>query len=227
MSEFLDQFEPDPEMDGERLVWTTSKPLLREAVVAYAPPDPEYPKLKLGRRRQASGDPSCPSARDPSDEIVVTLYSNHGNGFGDYQERAWEFICDHAQAIEASLRKKLFAQHKKAHQQFLEEILPDFRDVQNYWKKIEGDLDWEDVSAVDELYKLVGIGLVDNGLDECGFSSFEFQTGWDRDHGMEILMHKDKVLAAGGMEELVYSPNVLEAVKCVQGYDLDEGDLEL
>lgn len=115
MSAFHDQFAADPETDGETRVRRTDKPLLRNAVVSYAPPYPEYPKLKLGRSRQASCDPSCPSARDIGEEIVVTLYSNHGHGFGDYHEQAWEFIMANALDIEVSLRRKLFAQHQKAH----------------------------------------------------------------------------------------------------------------
>ncbi|WP_145460183.1 DUF6985 domain-containing protein [Gimesia panareensis] len=215
-------------MDGETRIWKTEKPLFRNAVVAYAPPYPEYPKLKLGRSRQPSGDPSCPSARDVGDEIVVTLYANNGNGFGDYQERAWEYIMANAPEIEASLRRKLFARHQKAYKQFLEEYLPDDRKIQNYWKKIENELDWHDASAIDQLYKLVGIGLVDNGLDDCGFSSFEFQTGWDRDHGTGILMHKSKVLVAGGMQEdISHGPELIESIKYVQSYDLDDGDLAL
>jgi hypothetical protein len=116
----------------------------------------------------------------------------------------------------------------KFHKQFLEEILPECRDVRNYWKKIEHALDWHAPSAIDHLFKLIGVGLVDNGFDECGFSSFEFQTGWDRDHGMGIVMHKNHVLAAGGVSELVcHGTDVIEAVKCVQAYDLDDGDLSL
>jgi hypothetical protein len=228
MSTFLDQFRPDPEMEAVRRLWMTDKPIFRDAVVTYAPPYPEYPKLKLGRSRQPSSDPSCPSAREPGNEIEVTIYSNNGNGFGDYQERAWNFIIDNVAAIEASLRRKLLAQHLKFHKEFHDDVLPDDRRVQNYWKKIQDKLDWNDASAIDHLYKLVGIGLVDNGLDECGYSSFDFQTGWDRDHGTGILMHKTNVLVAGGMSEYICrGSDLIEAVKCVQAYDLDDGDLSL
>jgi hypothetical protein len=228
MSTFHDQFQPDPEMeadfDGWR-VWKTTKPMFQGAVVTYAPPYPDYPKR---RSRRTSSDPSCASAREANDELKVTIYCNNRNGFGDYQELAWNFIIDNAAAIEASLRRKLFSQHLKFHKQFLDEILPDNRRVQNYWKKIEDQLDWRGPSAIDHLYKLVGVGLVDNGLDECGFSSFEFQTGWDHDHGMGILMHKSNVLTAGCMQEdISRGPELIEAVKYVQSYDLDDGDLSL
>jgi len=71
------------------------------------------------------------------------------------------------------------------------------------------------------------VGLADSGLDECGFSSFEFQTGWDRDHGLGVLMHKDRVLAAGGLTELIHGSGLLAGARAVQAYDLDEGDFVL
>lgn len=226
MSAFLDRFRPDPEFDGRRL-WRTAKPLLRGAVVAVAPPYPDYPKLKVSRSRGPSGDPSCPSARDPSSEVEVALYASSGNGFGSLQERAWEFLLAHPAAIEAALRRKLFAWHRKRLAQFREEDLPNVKPLQRYWKEIERQLPVEEPAAIDHLFKLVAIGLADSGLDECGFSSFEFQTGWDRDHGLGVLMHRDRVLAAGGLTELIGGPGVLEGARVVQSYDLDEGDLVL
>ena len=228
MSAFHDQFESDPETDGETLVWRTEKPLLRKSVVEYAPPYPDYPKLQLGRTCQASGDPSCPSAREVDGRVLVTLHCNNDIGFCEFHEIAWDFIVSNASEIEANLRRKLTAQHYKALKQFLEEDLPHDRKTQSYWEKIRAEIDWNDSSAVDHLYKLVAIGLVDNGLDQCGFSSFEFQSGWDRDHGVSIIMHRNRVLAAGGMQEYIFrGPELIECIKYVQSYDLDDGDFVL
>lgn len=223
MNAFLDHFQPDPEFDG-RWLWRTAKPLLRGAVVAVAPPYPEYPKLKVSKSRGPSGDPSCPSARDASSDIEVALYAASGNGFGSFQERAWDFILAHPAAIEAALRRKLFAWHRKRLAQFRDENLPHVKEYQKYWKAVERQVAMEESSAIDHLFKLVGISLADSGLDECGFSSFEFQTGWDRDHGLGVLMHKDRVLAAGGLTELIGGPGVVEGARVVQSYDLDNGD---
>lgn len=226
MSSFHDQFspDPDPEMADIRRVWITDKPLLRDAVVTYAPPYPDYPEMEPD---EVSCDPSCPSARDAGDTIEVTMHANK-NGFGDYQERAWSFVVENAAEIEAALRRKLFAQHLKDQKRFLEDDLPDYEEAQSYWEQIKDRIDWSDPSAVDHLYKLVGIGLLDDGLDECGFTSFEFQTGWDHDHGKSILMHNSHVLIAGGMSEYTYFESGLtETIKAVQAYDLDDGDLSL
>ena len=228
MSAFLDNFRPDPEMPDDRRLWQTAKPLLRDAVVAVAPPYPDYPTLTVSPSRGPTGDPSCPSARDVSSEIEVALYAAGGNGFGGFQERAWEFLLAHPAAVEAALRRKLFAWHSKRMAQFREEDLPGAPpEYQEYWGEVERQVALADPSAADHLFKLVGVGLADSGLDDCGFSSFEFQTGWDRDHGLGVLMHRDRVLAAGGLGELIGGPGVLAGARAVQGYDLDEGDFVL
>ena len=108
-----------------------------------------------------------------------------------------------------------------------EEDSPHVPELQKYWKKIEKLVPFEDPSAIDQLFKLVGVGLADSGLDVCGFSSFEFQTGWDRDHGLGVLMHQDRVLAAGGMCELIYGTDLTAGARAVQSYDLDDGDFSL
>lgn len=227
MSAFLDHFLPDQELIGFRQFWRTSKPLLLDAVVAFAPPYPDYPKLKVSKKLGPSGDPGCPSARDLSSEIQVTMYNASDNGFGDTQERAWDYILAHASAIEPVLRRKLFAWHRKRMAQHCEEDLPHVPALQKYWKQVQQHVQLEELSAVDKLFKLVGIGLADTGLDECGFSSFEFQTGWDRDHGLGIVMHRDRVLAAGGTTELIGSRGIVDALRYVQTYDLDDGDFRL
>lgn len=226
MSAFLDHFRPDPELPDERRIWRTAKPLLRDAVVDYAPFYPEYAKLKVSKSRGPSHDPSCPSARLPDSEVDVMLYA-HLDTIGGLPERAWNYLLDQQQRVEASLRRKLFARHTRFLQQLRDEVLPEDPQVQKYWKTIKGQVQWDDPSAVDHLFKLVAIGLADSGLEDCGFTSFEFQTGWDRDHGLGVLMHQDRVLAADGMTELIGSQRIVDAVKYIQEYDLDDGDFSL
>ena len=40
-------------------------------------------------------------------------------------------------------------------------------------------------------------------------------------------MHRDRVLAAGGMTELICGPGVVDGARVVQSYDLDDGDFSL
>jgi hypothetical protein len=228
MARFFDGFTADPECAERSLPWLTSKPLFHDAIVAYAPPYPEYSKLKISRLTGAPSDPGSPKARLHSTTVEVIAYSTESNGSKSAQEQAWEFLVTHSSEIEASLRRKLFAYHRKSLTQFLDEYLPDSKPMQKYWKEIEQNVSVHDATAVNQLFRLAQIGLADTGLDECGYCSFEFQTGWDRDHGLGIIMHKTNVLASGGMGELIYNPqHILSAVKSVQSYDFDEGDLRL
>jgi hypothetical protein len=176
MSAFLAQFQPDREF-GRRL-WRAPKPLLRGAVVTVAPPYPEYPTLTVSKSREPSVDPSCPSARDPGSDVEVSLYEDSGNEPGIIQERAWKYILAHPAAIEAALRRKLFAWHGKRMAQFRDDELPHDPEYQAYWTVVEEQVALGEPTAVDHLFKFVGVGLADSGPDECGFSSFEFQTGW-------------------------------------------------
>ena len=182
----------------------------------------------MSKRQGPESGPACPSARDASSDIEVVLYAYSNNGFNSgYQERAWEFLLANATGIEIALRRKLYAWHKKRMAEHREEDLPHVPELQKYWKKIEKQVPFEDPSAIDQLFKLVGVGLADSGLEVCGFSSFEFQTGWDRDHGLGVLMHRDRVLAAGGMCELIYGTDLAAGARAVQSYDLDDGDFSL
>jgi hypothetical protein len=201
---------------------------MHDAVVACAPYYPEYPRLKVRRPLEASNDPSCPSARVAGTEVDVLVYSVIEPSCA-FQEHAWNFIVEHPQEVEASIRRKLFAHHSKSLQQFREEALPESKELQKYWKKLEDTVEWDAPSAVDQLFKLVAVVLADSGLDEVGFCSFEFQSGWDRDHGLGILMHRDRVLAADGMTQLILGSreSILSGARRVQEYDLDEGDLSL
>jgi hypothetical protein len=227
MGAFLDNFRPDPDSDGTRQVWRTTKPLLQDAVVVVAPPYPDYPKMKVSRHGPDTS-PSCPSARDASSEIEVHSYADSGSGFGtSYQEKAWEFMLAHAPTIEAALRRKLFAWHRKQLMQFREEDLPTAKALQKYWETIEKQVPVEEPAAVNHLFKLVVISLNDSGLDEYGFIAFEFQTGWDHDHGVGILMHRDRVLAAGAMGEMIYGSSIAAGARATQEYDLDDGDFSL
>lgn len=225
MADFLDQFlaDPDPDMASYRRVWVTDKPILKEAVVAFAPPYPDFVRWKL--RGEATTDPSCPSARDIGETVEVVTYDN-GNGFESHQQVAWNYLLENAGPTEARLRDKLFAHHRKQKNEFLEDYLPDDDSIKSHWRQIESSLDWDDPKAIDVVYKLVSIGLIDRGLDDCGFVTFDFQTGWDMDHGVGVVMHKDKSLAAAGMQEFT-SADVIGTIKSVQGYDLDDVDSPL
>ncbi len=228
MSTFKPNRKHDPECPNRSLPSIAPKPIFHAAIVEFAPPYPDYPKSKFKKTLGSPNDPSSPNAKSQQSDIDVVLYFSDAGGDQNLQESAWDFLERNASVIESNLRRKLFAYHSKSLTQFLDEYLPDSKPIQKYWKQIEAEVPIHEAVAIDRLFKLVRIGIADTGLDECGFCSYEFQTGWDHDHGLSIIMHKSHVLAAGGMEELICAPeHILSAVQSVQGYDFDEGDFRI
>ena len=227
MTNIISNFKPDPEIENRSLPWVTPKPIFKTAFVEFAPPYPDYRKRKVMRSSGVDTDPSSASAKIQSELMEVVAYSSSGNT--NVQQSAWDFLIANVDAIESSLRRKLLAYHHKSLEEFLAEHLPESKAVQKYWTEIETQVSVRDASVIDRFHKLVQIGIADVGLDDnVGFTSYEFQTGWDHDHGLEIVMHKADILAAGGMGELMYGfENMVATVRSVQQYDYDEGDLRM
>lgn len=223
---FVDQFQPAPEFEDSRWICVVEKPVLVDAVVAFAPYDPDFHKTSLGKQKPYLLDPSCPTARTADSQVPVVIYER-SEAASDLRQNAWQFILENASAIEKSLVKKLMAIHTRSLTQFLEEEMPDVPEFQKHWEEISRVIPNPEES-ITSFFKLVGVSLATSGLDECGFVGFEFQSGWDQDHGLEILMHKDRVLVAAGMTELM-SPgkSIVESVKATQKYESDPDDLIL
>lgn len=194
-------------------------------MAAFCPYDSQFHKYKIPKNRY-SLDPSCPSSRMAESECPVVLYSLEPSA-ESLQQYGWEYVMEHSGAIRKSLDRKLTSIHARCLAQFLEEEMPEVKEFQRHWKNIEAAIP-EPVSAVDHFFKLVGISLTTEGLDECCFVGFEFQTGWDLDHGVQVLMYKDRVLAAVGMTELA-SPRgkIIDGIKAVQQYEPDPDDFLL
>ena len=208
MSFFHDQFAADVKYP-DWYHWTTVKPLFQNAVVQYVPP----------YREDEEG----------SSEVEVEAFCENGNEFGDYHEHAWDFIVGNATTVEANLRRKLFVHHLKGYRGFVDQCVPGFNEGEmDEWNEIKNTIDWDTPAAIDHLYQLTSIGLLDDGIDDCGYCYFNFISGWDEEHGISILMHKSGVLAAGGISEFCNrGSELIPHVKAIQAYDLDDGDLSL
>lgn len=150
-----------------------------------------------------------------------------GDEAAPLQQAAWEYLVANAGAVEEALKQKLRSIQANSLEMHGEEMraLTVWRSIRS---KIQSQLPSGAEEAIDQFYKLVGISLAPTGLDECCFVGFAFQTAWVKDHGLEVVMHKDRVLARGGMTELL-SPNrsIVELIKSTQEYDLEPGDFRL
>ncbi|PQO42029.1 hypothetical protein C5Y93_27105 [Blastopirellula marina] len=209
MSDFLDRFVRAPGL-GNRYEWkSATKPVFRNAVVKFVPPDINEPY----------GD----------SEFDITAFCESGNVPGSLHENAWNFLEANADTIEANLRRKLFVHHMKGYRGFVDEIVPDLDDDElEEWDAIRDAIAWETPIAIDSMYELIGVGLLEAGLDDCGCCYFDFNCGWDEEHGISILMHKTNVLAADGISGFANcGSELIPCVQAIQQYDLDEGDFSL
>ncbi len=200
-------------------MWLTKKPILVNAIAEFAPCDEKFHTYKLGKARSYPLEPSCPSCRVGDDQVAVFTFELDAVN-SQPQEKAWDYLVKNASNVEAALRRKLVSVQAGAIVQ-MEEELADGAPNQEHWDMIQRAIP-NPATEIDRFYKLVGITLATTGLDECGFVGFEFQTAWDKDHGLEILMHKDRVLAMAGMTELMVTDgSMIERIKAVQQYEPD------
>ncbi|HLO99902.1 MAG TPA: hypothetical protein VK171_15005 [Fimbriimonas sp.] len=226
MSEFYARFSPDPEFPDERMMWVTDKPVLKDFVAEFAVYDPDFLSYRLPKGKPYPLEPSGTAAHIASDEVGVFLFE-WSDEAAALQQAGWEYLIANAGVVDSALKQKLRSIQAKCLALHEEEI-EGAGFLVKHWAKIQAQLRSGAEEAIDQFYKLVGISLAASGLDESCWIGFEFQTAWDKDHGLEVVVHKDKVYAAGGMTELL-SPNfpVADSIRSVQEYELDPGDCKL
>jgi len=96
------------------------------------------------------------------------------------------------------------------------------------WQQIQGNEEWTNEKSLDTQIELIGINLLDRGFDEIGFSLFDFAVGWDEEHGVSILMHRNRVLAASGLGDFTNrGENLIAHARSIQAYNFTAGDLKL
>lgn len=99
---------------------------------------------------------------------------------------------------------------------------------QKHWEFIQSELGGEPAEQLNRFFKLTGISIVRGEPENEWIVGYNFQTAWDMDHGIEIIMWNEKVLAAGGMLELTSTGgSPMAGAKATQEYEFDPGDYRL
>ncbi|MEI7577919.1 MAG: hypothetical protein WCK51_13590 [Armatimonadota bacterium] len=224
MSDFLNQFKPDKEFPDERWSFTTPKLVLKSFVSAFAVYDEDFHKGKLENKPYPL-EPSGYNSRVEDAEVPVFVFDKNPEAT-QLRENGWMFLLDNSVVIEERLRAKLL-QIQQSDLTLLAEEIEDGGPFADHWKMIQSAIPDAEMQ-IDKFFKLVGIVLDSNGLEDHAFVGFEFQTSWDKDHGLEIVMHKDRVLARAGMTELLsgYGSSI-DGIKATQEFDLAPGDFRL
>ena len=206
MPEFQQLFKPRSEGWFE---WQTRLPLFRDARVRY------------------DLNPDCCSILDVdefSGNISVVALCESQPSVNDAQERSWDFISSNSEQIESALRRKLWPLCYGNYQTFISHVCPNDKN----WLEIRDAEEWDDQSSLDSQIELIAINLLEDGLDEIGYSLFDFAVGWDDEHGVSVLMHRENVLAASGLSDFTNrGDTLLDHVRSIQEYDWSPGDLRL
>ncbi len=172
------------------------------------------------------GDGQCFAAdnREYDKSIALTANCETTVDLGPVHENCWNFIEANTGQIEKELRRKLWAICRDNFQSFLEVVEPDSAE----WLKSRNLAAWEDPSSLDVQVRLTGIGLFDHGFDEVGFCTFDFDVGWDEEHGCSILMHKSHVLAASSVADFIgRGSGVIDHATYIQTFTFTKGDLRI
>lgn len=224
MSDFLKQFKPDNEFPDERWYFTAPKPFLKDFVAEYAVFDEDFHTYKLPIASYPV-EPSGVDARVGDANVPVFVFDQSPEATG-LRQNAWDFLLANAQAIEVKLLAKLASVQAQGLALLMEE-LEDGGPYGAHWNLIQSKIPNAE-TAIDKFFKLVAIVLDGSGLEDHAFVGFEFQTSWDKDHGLEIVMHKDRVLARAGMTELLSGfGSSIAGIKATQEFDLAPGDFRL
>ncbi len=223
MSDFLKQFKPDKEFPDERWFFVTPKPFLKDFVSEYAVFDQDFHTYKLPKKSYPI-EPSGVDSRVVDANVSVFIFDKNPEA-SELRQNAWEFLLANAEAVEEKLRAKLASAQAQG-LAFLQEEVEDGGPYEDHWKMIQSKIPNAEV-AVDKFFKLVAIVLDGSGLEDHAFVGFEFQTSWDKDHGLEVVMHKDRVLAKAGMTELVSGyGSTIDGIKGTQAVELEDGDFK-
>jgi hypothetical protein len=137
------------------------------------------------------------AARKPT--ITVRAYCENGNGLGTYQDKAWSHFLERAEHYESRLRSLLWTRAKQNFHAAVEANAADSTiNPPGRWEEVTTLADFTKAESLDLQVSLGEIGLIDQGPQRTGFICFDFQIGWDGEHGLSILMHRGKIVGVGG-----------------------------
>lgn len=209
MISFLDNFKAD-EWD-DRIVWVTNTPVFVDAQMTY-----EFNSL----RRVMTKNPR----RRSSAMVEVYAHNQLENGYQKYQEIAWKYINTHVTSIERAVTNKLWSRCLDNFKSCLIYV----SDTDKTWNAIRDQEKWNERSVLQKQISLTEISLFDTDIDGHGLFTLDFAVGWDEEHGVSVLMHRNKVIATSSLADFTCrGDSLLSHAKCIQQFDFSEGDLRL
>lgn len=203
-------------------MWEEPKPFFQDWYVPYSVYDETFHTWPL-TEAPAPLDPCCTSCRAPEATVMAVVYVED-----DSYLPTLNFVRENADDIALKLLRKLTAIQNRILKDHYEVNLPGMPKWEAHWQHILTELGSEPSQFISRMFKLTGISIAASEPEDEWVVGYNFQSAWDMDHGLEIVMWGDKVLAAGGMMEMTSTGgSVFAGVRATQQYEFDEGDFRL
>ena len=106
------------------------------------------------------------------------------------QAEAYQYLLAHEQAISTAVRSSIY------------EVYPDWREEYGLDEEEAAEL-MPDIEGPDQLKTLIGLAnvhILPVAKDGVGYVGFELGCTWDDEHGLGVMMHKDRVVKLGGAD---------------------------
>ena len=147
------------------------------------------------------------------ESIRLTAYCETAGKIVDCQKAAFNHFIENALRYETRLLNYLLLKVKENLTAAID--AEDSPKLQAFIKKHS----LRDVSGLKKQISWCGLGLFDHGWEDIGFVTLDFHCSWDVEHGISILMHRDRIIAEGGLGEWSNRGNsLIESAKCTQSY---------
>lgn len=149
----------------------------------------------------------------PKAKAPVTANVEVTGKLNEFHEGAYNHFIENPASYEKRLRDYLFA---KTEENLAAAIaFGDTPKLRGFIKKFALDTP----AGLDKQIEWAGLTLYDHGWDSIGFITMDFKCGWDEEHGISILMHRDKIIAEDGLAEFTNrGERLIETAKYAQSY---------
>ncbi|WDQ14943.1 DUF6985 domain-containing protein [Rhodopirellula sp. P2] len=209
MSEFFENFKFD-EFD-DPIPWVTSSPVFIDAELTY-----EFDSLRGCVKRN--------QRRRRNATVEVYAHNELENGYQEFQQAAWGDLSTYATSVETAVAEKLWPICREN----FTTCIASLETHEKTWSAIRSREQWDDKSVLLKQIALTGISLFDTEIAGHGIFSLDFAVGWDEEHGVSLLMVRDKVIAKSGLADFICrGESLLDHAKYIQNYDFTQGDLRI
>ena len=114
------------------------------------------------------------------------------------QVAAYRFLKENDTPVGRAIVRAVLGEYLQDATDFREELEEDFgKDAAD---KLVPLLQEGDAEGLKSLIRLGTVHVLGTSLDGIAYTGFEFACTWDDEHGVGVMTHKDRVIAAGGAD---------------------------